>query len=221
MKGLTEVRIPAGKFLMGDPWNEGDEDERPQHEVHVDEFVMADTQTTWEQWQEVYQWAREHGYEFDNAGKGRGPDHPVTDINWYDVAKWCNAASEMDGYRPCYYEDEEHTVVFQRGRINLTPAMIDHKADGYRMPTEAEWEKAARGGLVGHHFPWPSNGPGYEKYIDPSKANYGGNEGGTTPVKKYPPNGFGLYIVGNVWEWMEEKYDPDAYKKQAQEPVST
>ena len=74
-----------------------------------------------------------------------------------------------------------------------------------RLPTEAEWEKAARGGFVGKKYPWGDS-------IDSGKANYDRNVGGTTPVDKYPPNGYGLYdMAGNAFEWCLDKYSEDFY----------
>ena len=75
---------------------------------------------------------------------------------------------------------------------------------GKRLPTETEWEKAARGGLVGQKYPWGDS-------IDATKANYGWNVGDTVPVRRYPRNGYGLYdMAGNVWEWCYDAYEGDA-----------
>ncbi|MBF0509939.1 MAG: SUMF1/EgtB/PvdO family nonheme iron enzyme, partial [Deltaproteobacteria bacterium] len=78
----------------------------------------------------------------------------------------------------------------------------------------AEWEKAARGGLDGHHYPWPSHGRSYSENIDCAKATYGVcNKGGTTPVGNDNHNGYGLYdMAGNVWEWVWDWYDDNWYE---------
>ncbi|MCZ6680191.1 MAG: SUMF1/EgtB/PvdO family nonheme iron enzyme [Candidatus Poribacteria bacterium] len=96
-------------------------------------------------------------------------------------------------------------------RKNLATEVSWHDAAAYaqwagkRLPTEAEWEKAARGGLVGKRYPWGDE-------IDSPKANYGFNVGRTTPVGNYPSNGYGLYdMAGNVWEWCMDEYRSGFY----------
>ncbi len=208
--------IPGGEFWMGDPTSEGYEDERPRHRVFVSEFAMDSFPVTGERWSAIAGWARQHGYELGGNAKARDPRHPVTDVSWFDAIKWCNALSEMEGRRPVYYEDAGKKRVLKSGQPNLGIECVDFEASGYRLPTEAEWEKAARGGLDGQHFPWPSEGPGYEKQATSKHANYDQKEGGTTPVGAYPANGFGLFdMAGNVWEWVWDWFDSKWYSSKA------
>jgi len=212
--------IPAGAFRMGDPYAEGDTDERPVHTVYVSAFFMDKYEVTSNLWSEVYTWALANGYGFDNAGSASGSNHPVHSVNWYDCVKWCNARSQKEGLSPVYYTYPDMTVIYNNGDADITNACVNWGSDGYRLPTEAEWEKAARGGLSGHHYPWPSKGGSYSNHIDGTKANYQDSgdpfDNGTTPVGYYDgnqttngvpggvdmANGYGLYdMAGNVMEW--------------------
>ncbi|MFQ6042958.1 MAG: formylglycine-generating enzyme family protein [Candidatus Poribacteria bacterium] len=106
-----------------------------------------------------------------------------------------------------YSPTDNHPIIF----VSWEDAQAYCKWAGKRLPTEAEWEKAARGGLVGKKYPWGDS-------IDSGKANYGGNVGSTTPVGKYPPNGYGLYdMAGNVWEWCADWYDRNYYSSSPRE----
>jgi formylglycine-generating enzyme required for sulfatase activity len=202
------VRVPAASFQMGDNLD-NTRYALPVHTVDIDEFYIDRHETMYRLWKEVYDWAVTKGYSFDNAGTngslGKGNNLPVVEISWYDAVKWLNARSGKEGRTPVYYTDDAHTKVYKTGRIDLTNAQVEWSANGYRLPTEAEWEKAARGGLEGKRYPWGDE-------LGTGHAN--DNNGGTVPVGTYQPNGYGLYdMAGNVFEWVwdwgseEQAYD--------------
>ena len=220
--------IPEGSFQMGDPFNDNAENnsEVPVHTVYVSAFYIDKYEVTKALWDEVYNWATNHGYGFDNAGSSKAVNHPVQMINWYDMVKWCNARSEKEGLTPAYYTSAAQATVYRSGQLDLQDHWVEWNA-GYRLPTGAEWEKAARGGANGHRFPWPD-----ADTITQSRANYN-SEGGyaydinqtrgyhaafndgvvpyTSPVGYFAPNGYGLYdMAGNVWElcwdWFSYSY---------------
>lgn len=219
-------RIPAGKFDLGDHENSLSHS-LPQHRVWVGEFYMEAYPVTYAQWQEVVAWAThpdrgKRRYDFEHEGRRGGggrsdKNHPVTSINWYDAMKWANARSEKEGRDPVYFEDGEHLQVYRSGRLDLSVDKVRWSAHGYRLPTEAEWEKAARGGLEGKRYPWGDGG------VSPARANYWNSteRNGTTPVGSFGKNGFGLYdMAGNVWEWTwnrwgdyqpEQKHNPTGH----------
>jgi formylglycine-generating enzyme required for sulfatase activity len=165
------------------------------------------------QWRSVYNWATNHGYGFVNAGAAKAANHPVESVDWYDCVKWSNARSKQAGLTPVYYTEAGLTHVYTNGEVM---PYVDWTANGYRLPTEAEWEKAARGGLSGQRFPWGDQ-------ISESLANYDGDTTShaydlgpnglnatyytgsapyTSPVGSFPANGYGLYdMAGNMWEW--------------------
>src|ERR1017187_1999620 len=160
--------IPAGAFTMGDNLD-GLSDATPTVSVTVSAFYMDVNLVSYSQWQTVYNWATNHGFGFVNAGSGKAANHPVQTVDWYDTVKWCNARSQQAGKTPVYYTDAGLTQVYTNGEV--TP-YVYWTANGYRLPTEAEWEKAARGGLSGQRFPWGNT-------ISESQANY---EGDTTDL---------------------------------------
>ena len=101
-----------------------------------------------------------------------------------------------------YSPTDDHPIV----GVSWHDAMAYAQWAGKRLPTEAEWEKAARGGLMDAHFPWGND------EIDSSKANYGNQNNRTMPVGSYPPNGYGLYdMTGNVMEWCMDPWDANFY----------
>ena len=207
--------IPAGSFMMGDTLD-GERDAIPIS-VTVSAFYMDVNLVSYGQWQLVYNWATNHGYGFDHAGAGKAANHPVQTVDWYDMVKWSNARSQQAGLTPVYYTDAGLTQVYTNKEV--TP-YVNWTASGYRLPTEAEWEKAARGGLSGQRFPWGNT-------ISESQANYYGNtcysydlgpngfnaafatgaNPFTSPVGYFAPNGYGLYdMAGNIFEWCWDWY---------------
>jgi sulfatase modifying factor 1 len=203
--------IPAGAFTMGDTLD-GESNAIPLR-VTVSAFYMDTNLVSYSQWQTVYFYATSHGYGFDYPGSGKAENNPVQTVDWYDVVKWSNARSQQAGLTPVYYADAGLTQVYTNG--DVTP-YVNWSALGYRLPTEAEWEKAARGGLSGQRFPWGDT-------ISESQANYYGDTSqyydlgpngynsigsirgtspATSPVGSFAANGYGLYdMAGNVWEW--------------------
>ena len=172
------VLIPAGEFQMGS--NDGEFDEKPVHTVYVNAFYM-----------DVYEVTNAQYKEFVDSNPQWGKDQIPSRYHDGNYLKHWTGNS---------YGRGDHPVVY----VSWYGAMAYAEWAGKRLPTEAEWERAARGGLLGKKYPWGN-------LLDSSKANYRG--GGTTAVGRYLPNKYGLYdVVGNVWEWCLDAYDEDFYK---------
>lgn len=191
------ILLNGGSFLMGQQ-----DIADPVHPVTLNAFYMDTTEVTYAEWRAVHEWAvsPERGvdiYAFDNSGAAPFPDHPATMINWYDTIKWLNARSEFEGRSPSYFTDATQTMVYRQGQIDLINAAVDWNGDGYRLPTEAEWEYAARAGLSGRYYPWGNEPPG------PETVNHAFNfDSATVEVGRFAPNAFGLFdMAGNVREW--------------------
>lgn len=222
---LTNRDIPGkpepiwgGAFVMGS--DDFGEDERPQHSILVSAFAIDKYPVTNRQFVDFISdpankdWLPGPIYErygipyylsdWDGLVPPTGKwDHPVVNVNWYAAVAFCNWRSQCDqGRTPVY------TIV------NDVEVHHDFSKDGWRLPTEAEWEKTARAGLANLRYPW-------EGHLSPALANYGKHHRGTTPVGQFPANAFGVFdMLGNVKEWCHDVYSGTIYAERAETDVS-
>jgi formylglycine-generating enzyme required for sulfatase activity len=188
--GMTFVPIPAGTFLMGSPDSDKDasSDEKPQHRVTLSKpFFLAIHPVTQGQYRAVTGESLSHFKGSD--------DLPVENVSWNDAIAFCNTLSEREGLKPYYRSGTGEPL----------------GGDGYRLPTEAEWEYACRGGSTTRYcFGDDAASLGeYAWYRDNSDRK-------AHPVGQKRPNAFGLYDMhGNVWEWCLDRYDAKFYDQPA------
>jgi len=179
------VRISGGRFMMGD---KAEVDATP-HEVLVSPFYIDKYLVTQEQYQKVMG---------ANPSRWKGDKNPVEQVRWSDAVRFCNKRSELEGLQPCY---------------DLKTWTCNFDANGYRLPTEAEWEYACRAGTTTAYF----FGDAPSKLGD--YAWFDKNSGGhPRPVGQKQSNSWGLYdMCGNVWEWCNDFYKVDYYQEAPRE----
>ena len=180
------IYVPAGEFVMGS--DRGNPDEAPTHKVRLNAFYMDKFEVTHEMFAKAQLPNPSHWQD--------NPQKPVERVRWRDAKQYCNERSLLEGLKPCY---NEKTADWD----------CAYSADGYRLPTEAEWECAARGGADGAN----ASGPPSDKLRQ--CAWFGQNsEQATHPTGQKRPNDLGIYdLFGNVSEWCEDVYSPDYYKQ--------
>jgi formylglycine-generating enzyme required for sulfatase activity len=223
------IMISTRAFTMGSDRGEGDDDEEPEHRPYISAFHIDRYEVTNAQYADALSWAAARGYAFwtgSNVVQSRShwtpylevsnvecrirrsgsafvaesgyENHPVVGVSWCGAAAYCNWRSLLDGLTPCY---------------DTKTWKCDFSANGYRLPTEAEWEKAARGSSDERTYPWGYDAPDCER-ANCWQDSIGGCVGGTAPVGSYQSgrSPYSLYdMAGNVWEWCNDWYDSSYY----------
>ncbi|MCD6328506.1 formylglycine-generating enzyme family protein [bacterium] len=201
---IDMVYALAGSFLMGSPVDEQyrQENEGPQRTVAISEFMMSEVEVTERQWEDVMGWNEE--------GFSKGDDYPVRSVTWFDCLLFCNRLSEAHDYEACYIIEN----ISQSGEhIEFADVTCDFTADGYRLPTEGEWEFACRAGTTTRYYTGDSDASLY-----PAAWHYGSSGSVHHPVGEKAPSAWGLYDMhGNLWEWCWDWYD-SAYYGTAPDP---
>lgn len=195
--------------------------------VSLSDFQMSRRETSFALWNRVRLWAESHGYRFDRPGDlgsaalgdeatPHSADEPVTMVGWHDAVAWCNALSELEGRAPCYYDDKELTRPYRRANAwriamcgrSLVSSLRDEvfvrwAADGYRLPTHAEWSAAYRAGDAGKlpSTGFPASAPASDAH---QRGWFVDASGGTTRAcGTRSANAYGLHdLDGNVMEWV-------------------
>ena len=199
---LRVAVIPAGEFVMGS--DDGDEDERPAHKAYLDEFSIGIYPVTNA---EYARFVRETSHPSPAV---RALPLMVSGAHEADFRAIASKYFWTDDTPPQGREQHPVTLIGVDDAMAYCTWLATRTGMPVRLPTEAEWEKAARGGQDGKQYPWGNK-------LDRTRAHYlpkagAKAEAGTAEVGTYPPNGYELFdMAGNVWEWVADWYAPHYY----------
>ncbi len=189
VKPFAQLEIPemvfvrGGTFQMGS--NDGDRDEKTVHTVTLSDFYIGKYEVTQKEWQEVMG---------NTPSNFKGDNLPVEKVSWYNAVEFCNRKSRKEGLTPCYSGSGENII-------------CDFNANGYRLPTEAEWEYAARGGNKSRGYTYSGSND-----IDDVGWCDDNSDSISHPVGKKQSNELGIYdMSGNVFEWCNDWYKKNYY----------
>ncbi len=204
---FTMIHVPGGTFTMGaaadDPDAEDWYGEKGQHTVELDAFHIGQYPVT----QALYKAVMDN----PNPARFIGDDRPVEQVSWFGAAVFCNKLNEMLDLQPCYYADAAFQYLFGKttGDYVFDDVFIRPNSKGYRLPTEAEWEYAARGGKEGVAQNFKYAGSNKLKEVGWFTTN---SHKELKPVGMKASNKLGLYdMSGNVWEWCQDWFDKNYY----------
>lgn len=207
------VTIPSATFSMGD--STGPDEQQPRHDVSLNQYGIAPFAVTNAEYKIFCEMTRR---AFPHEGNTNEPpmgyflnylNYPVVGVSWYDAVRYCNWLSKMNGLTACY---------------DTTNWSFDPSKNGYHLPTEAQWEQAARGNLAKMLYPWGNDSPGnrcnyrdYDGGLTTIMPNFS-NARGPVPGGQFSQNGLGLYdMAGNVWEWCNDWYSDNYYDQSPKE----
>jgi formylglycine-generating enzyme required for sulfatase activity len=199
------VVIPAGWFLMG--CDSGQDNEKPVHRIWIDEFLLAPCQVTNTEYARFVKGTGSAPPPFRTDAKLNQPNQPVVGVSWHEATRYCEWLTAHVGTAAlgCPTGRSPATLPGEGRRASNAAAK-----NWFRLPTEAEWERAARGGREGELFPWGDTPPqSLPDYAARCAAHW---KTGPEPVGRAAPNGYGLYnMCDNVHEWCSDWYSPDYY----------